>query len=85
MNELYKISDDVKKQKVTILIYRYYVGHIYAVYLPSTAAATPSAAAEKPRANDNNLPSYLTIIINMHFQRIFNNIDKEDYSANSSF
>ena len=45
MNELYKISDDVKKQKVTILIYRYYVGHIYAVYLPSSAAASPSAAA----------------------------------------
>ena len=52
---------------------RYYVGHFYAVYLPPTSAAIPSAADVEPRATTHNLPSFTKgIVITFHqVKRIF--------------
>ena len=38
-----------------------YVGHVYAVHLPSTAAATTPAAAEEAKNQRLQSPTFLTI------------------------
>ena len=87
------------QSRITVLSHTY-IGHIYAVYLPSSAAASPSAAAEKPRANDTNLPSYLTCSSSSCtsrgfsvtstkritlLTRVFSMPDKEWYSTSESY
>ncbi|MCP3664942.1 MAG: hypothetical protein GY696_21000, partial [Gammaproteobacteria bacterium] len=70
-----------------------YVCRVYAAELPSTAAATPSAAAEEAKSKHFKSPTYLTIVINHTIiiinyasKRFFNITDKEDHpSADSSF